>query len=73
MDELTDELCLCGHGSREHKQQFDEGLPTKNFPCHAYGCVCGVFEEPDWEQFDAEVDAYMSFQRSIPTDRHSPN
>ena len=58
-------MCRCGHENADHKQMFDEGRPTSHFPCRGYGCVCGKFEEIDWEESDANHEAFMDYQRSV--------
>lgn len=58
-------MCRCGHENADHKQMIDEGRPTSHFPCNGYGCVCGKFEEIDWEESDANHEAFIDYQRSI--------
>ena len=58
-------MCRCGHENADHKQVLDDGRPTSVFSCHGYGCVCGKFEEIDWDESDANHEEMMDYQRSI--------
>ena len=58
-------MCRCGHENADHKQMFDEGRPTSHFPCTGYRCVCGKFEVIDWDESDANHEAFIDYQRSI--------
>jgi len=58
-------MCRCGHENADHKHRLDDGRPTGKYPCHGYGCVCAVFEAIDWEESDANHEAFMDYQRSI--------
>lgn len=65
VEDYEERLCRCGHEEKDHQQLLEDGRLTSHFPCTAYGCVCGKFEEIVWDEVDANREATADYQRNI--------